>query len=161
SRHSRRPRDFSRRRFSIVPKTQMLINYVPGEECRVAVAEDGKLEELHQESTSNLSRVGNVYVGVVANVEPAIQAAFIDFGVEDQGSRHITDLHPQYFPGEDDDTTERIGKKTSRRDRPPIQQCLKRGQEVAVQVLKEGIGTKGPTLTSYLSIPGRFLVMMP
>jgi ribonuclease E len=139
----------------------MLINYVPGEECRVAVAEDGKLEELHQESTSNLSRVGNVYVGVVANVEPAIQAAFIDFGVEDHGFLHITDLHPQYFPGEDDDTTERIGKKTSRRDRPPIQQCLKRGQEVAVQVLKEGIGTKGPTLTSYLSIPGRFLVMMP
>jgi ribonuclease E len=98
---------------------------------------------------------------VVANVEPAIQAAFIDFGVEDHGFLHITDLHPQYFPGEDDDTTERIGKKTSRRDRPPIQQCLRRGQEVAVQVLKEGIGTKGPTLTSYLSIPGRFLVMMP
>src|SRR5690606_15563553 len=73
----------------------------------------------------------------------------------------VSDLHPQYFPGEDEDTTERVGKKTPRRDRPPMQQALKRGQEVVVQVLKEGIGTKGPTLTSYLSIPGRFLLMMP
>jgi ribonuclease E len=54
-----------------------------------------------------------------------------------------------------------VGKKTPRRERPPIQQALKRGQEIMVQVIKEGIGTKGPTLTSYLSIPGRFLVMMP
>ncbi len=56
---------------------------------------------------------------------------------------------------------ERVGKKTPRRDRPPIQQCLRRGQEVIVQVTKEGIGTKGPTLTTYVSIPGRALVMMP
>src|SRR5690606_3834088 len=63
--------------------------------------------------------------------------------------------------GFDDDATERVGKRTPRRDRPPIQNCLKRGQTLLVQVLKEGIGTKGPTLTSYLSIPGRFLVMMP
>src|SRR4029077_7160208 len=72
------------------------------------------------------------------------------------------DVHPRYFPGEDEDTTtERVGKKTPRRDRPPIQRCFKRGGQIAVQVLKEGVGTKGPTLTRYLSIPGRFLVMMP
>ncbi len=144
-----------------MPKTQMLINYVPGEECRVAILEDGKLEEYHAEPTRNISRVNNIYVGKVKNVESAIQAAFVDFGIEHAGFLHVSDLHPMYFPGEDDDTTERVGKKTPRRDRPPIQQCLKKGQEVVVQVLKEGVGTKGPTVTSYLSIPGRYLVMMP
>ncbi|MCB9846789.1 MAG: Rne/Rng family ribonuclease [Phycisphaeraceae bacterium] len=142
-------------------KRQMLINYVPGEECRLAVIQDGKLEELHAERLNAVSHVGNIYVGKVVNVEPAIQAAFIDFGLEHNGFLHISDLHPKYFPGEDDSTTERVGKKTPRRERPPIQAALKRGQEIIVQVLKEGIGTKGPTLTSYLSIPGRFLVMMP
>ncbi len=144
-----------------MPEGKVLINYVPGEECRVAITENGQLEEYHAEPTNAVSRVGNIYVGKVTNVEASIQAAFVDFGVEDAGFLHISDLHPQYFPGEDDDTTERVGKKTPRRDRPPIQQALKRGQEIVVQVIKEGIGTKGPTLTSYLSIPGRFLVMMP
>ncbi len=142
-------------------KSQMLISYVPGEECRVAVVENGKLEEFHAERAGSISRVGNIYTGVVTNVEPAIQAAFVDFGIEAHGFLHVTDIHPRYFPGEDDETTERVGKKTPRRDRPPIQRCFRRGDEVTVQVLKEGVGTKGPTLTSYLSIPGRFLVMMP
>ncbi len=142
-------------------KSQMLISYVPGEECRVAVVENGRLEEFHAERAGSISRVGNIYTGVVTNVEPAIQAAFVDFGIEAHGFLHVTDIHPRYFPGEDDETTERVGKKTPRRDRPPIQRCFRRGDEVTVQVLKEGVGTKGPTLTSYLSIPGRFLVMMP
>ncbi|MBL9031411.1 MAG: Rne/Rng family ribonuclease [Phycisphaerae bacterium] len=141
--------------------SRMLISYVPGEECRVAIVEDGKLEELHHERASAISRVGNIYVGTVTNVEPAIQAAFVDFGVEHHGFLHVSDIHPRYFPGEDDETTEMVGKKTPRRDRPPIQKCFRRGDEVTVQVLKEGVGTKGPTLTSYLSIPGRYLVMMP
>lgn len=139
----------------------MLINYIPGEECRVAVVCNDKLDELHAERLNAISHVGNVYVGRVMNVEPSIQAAFIDFGLEHNGFLHISDLHPQYFPGESATTTELVGKKTPRRQRPPIQEALKRGQEIIVQVLKEGIGTKGPTLTSYLSIPGRFLVMMP
>jgi len=146
---------------STPPQAQMLINYVPGEECRVAIVEDGKLEELHVEKFSQASRVGNIYVGKVVNVEPAIQAAFVDFGCGENGFLHVTDLHPRYFPGEDGDTTERVGFKTPRRERPPIQAALRRGDEVIVQVLKEGVGSKGPTVTSYLSIPGRFLVMMP
>ena len=142
-------------------KQEMLINYVPGEECRIAIVKDNRLEELYQERASAESHVGNMYKGKVVNVEPSIQAAFIEFGLERNGFLHISDLHPMYFPGEAKEQTERIGKKTPRRDRPPIQRCLRRGQEILVQVLKEGIGTKGPTLTSYLSIPGRFLVMMP
>lgn len=143
-----------------MPSTRMLINYVPGEECRVAIVEDGKLEEFHAERVDAVSRVNNIYVGKVTNVEAGIQAAFVDFGVEENGFLHVSDLHPRYFPGEED-ATEQVGKKTPRRERPPLQECLKRGQEVIVQVLKEGVGTKGPTLTGYLSIPGRYLVMMP
>jgi ribonuclease E len=137
----------------------MVVNDVPGEECRIAVLEDGRLEQIFAERETTATNVGNIYKGRVMNVEPAIQAAFVDFGEGQNGFLHISDLHPQYFPG--GEKTERVGKKIARRDRPPIQEALKRGQEVIVQVLKEGIGTKGPTLTSYISIPGRLLVMMP
>lgn len=139
----------------------MLINYVPGEECRIAIVEDGSLEEFYQERADAGSHVGNIYKGRIQNVEPSIQAAFVEFGLERNGFLHISDLHPMYFPGKDREEAERVGMRTPRRERPPIQKCLRRGQEILVQVLKEGIGTKGPTLTSYLSIPGRFLVMMP
>ena len=143
-------------------KSQMLINYVPGEECRVAIVEDGKLEELHVEKFAHASRVGNIYLGKVNNVEASIQAAFVDFGVGENGFLHVSDLHPRYFPGvTEDDSIEKVGHKTPRRERPAMQDALKRNNEILVQVLKEGVGTKGPTLTSYLSIPGRFLVMMP
>ena len=144
-----------------MPKKQMLINFTPDEECRIAITENGQLEEFYQERPSAESHVNNIYKGRVTNVEPSIQAAFIDFGLERNGFLHISDLHPMYFGKKDREETERVGHKTPRRDRPLIQQCLRRGQEILVQVLKEGIGTKGPTLTSYLSIPGRFIVMMP
>lgn len=142
-------------------KRKLVINYTPGEECRVAVVVDGKLDEFHSERFDQVSHVGNIYVGRVTNVEPSIQAAFVDFGLGNNGFLHTSDLHPRYFPGGDGDTTERVGKKIPRRERPPIQECLRRGQEIIVQVLKEGVGSKGPTVTSYLSIPGRYLVMMP
>ncbi len=137
----------------------MVINHVAGHESRVAVLNDGRMEELHSERVGATTFVGNIYVGRVTNVEAGIQAAFVDFGLESNGFLHVSDLHPRYFPGEE--KTEKVGQKTPRRERPPIQECLKRGQEVIVQVLKEGINTKGPTLTSYLSIPGRYLVMLP
>jgi ribonuclease E len=141
------------------PSEVMVVNDSPGEECRIAILEDGHLEELFTERTATATNVGNIYKGRVTNVEPAIQAAFVDYGQGQAGFLHISDLHPRYFPGSR--RTERVGKKIPRRSRPPIQEALKRNDEVLVQVLKEGIGTKGPTLTSYLSIPGRLLVMMP
>ncbi|MEN6662790.1 MAG: Rne/Rng family ribonuclease [Phycisphaerae bacterium] len=140
---------------------QMLINTVEGQECRIAIVSDGRLEELYVERASNVSHVGNVYKGRVMNVEPSIQAAFVDFGLAKNGFLHISDLHPQYFPEGQSADTEAVGRKRAHRHRPPIQECLRRGQEVVVQLTKEGIGTKGPTLTTYLSIPGRLLVMMP
>ncbi len=139
----------------------MLINVSEGEECRIALVEDGKLEELYMERTSSTSHVNNIYKGRVTNVEPSIQAAFVDFGLGRNGFLHISDLLPSYFGRNGEDVHEFIGKKMARRDRPPIQRCLRRGDEIVVQVIKEGIGTKGPTLSTYLSVSGRMLVMMP
>ncbi len=140
--------------------SRMIVNYIPGDECRIAFVEDGKLEEYHAEPTASTSRVNNIYLGVVRNVNTAVQAAFVDFGLDEHGFLHTTDVHPRYFP-KNEDAAERVGIKTPRRDRPPIQKCFKPGDRIMVQVLKEGVGTKGPTLTSYISIPGRYLVMMP
>src|SRR5688500_7430544 len=143
-----------------MPK-EMLINVSAGEECRIAVVEDGKLEELYMERASSVSHVGNVYKGKVTNVEASIQAAFVDFGIGRNGFLHVSDLMPTYWGRKGENVKESVGRKLGRRDRPPIQQCLRRGDEIIVQVIKEGLGTKGPTLSSYLSIPGRILVMMP
>ena len=74
---------------------------------------------------------------------------------------HISDLHPRYFSKTKEEDIELIGRRKSLKERPPIQQCLKSGQELIVQVTKEGIKTKGPTLTTYLALPGKYLVMMP
>jgi Rne/Rng family ribonuclease len=137
----------------------MLVNLAQSDECRIAMLEEGLLQEFYVERTAALSHVGNVYKGVITNVEPSIQAAFIDFGEGKNGFLHISDLQPQYFPGGGE--AEDVGRKTPRRDRPPIQKCLRRNQEVVVQVTKEGIGTKGATLTTYIALPGRYLVMMP
>ncbi len=140
---------------------EMLINVSEGEECRIALVNNRRLEELYMERTSATSHVGNIYKGRVTNVEPSIQAAFIDFGLGRNGFLHISDLMPQYFGRRGDDYQESVGRKMARRDRPPIQKCLRRGDDIVVQIIKEGIGTKGPTLSTYVSIPGRILVMMP
>jgi ribonuclease E len=185
-------------------KQEMLINVAQSEECRIAIVEDGQLEELYLERTSQHNYVGNIYKGRIVNLEPSIQAAFVDFGVGRNGFLHISDVEPQYFrqggydPGkpilpngrqapdreqdaeraEGDDEPrggqrERGGRngggaKTARyragvrpRFKPPIQEIFQRGDEVLVQVIKEGIGTKGPTLSTYISIPGRYVVLMP
>ncbi|MEP0847044.1 MAG: Rne/Rng family ribonuclease, partial [Phycisphaerae bacterium] len=141
-------------------RKEMIINVVPHEECRISILEDGRLQEIYLERASAENHVGNIYKGVVTNVEPSIQAAFVDFGLGKNGFLHISDLHPQYFPN-GEGNTEDVGRKMPRRHRPPIQRCVRRGQELLVQITKEGIGTKGPTLTTYLSVPGRYLVMMP
>ena len=162
----------------------MLINVSQPEECRIAILEDQLLEELYVERASQDNYVGNIYKGKVVNLEPAIQAAFVDFGVGKNGFLHISDVESQYFRqgGHDPEqiaamereeeearrnrNNNRNGRqrryRSSRpRVKPPIQDIFKRGDEVVVQVIKEGIGTKGPTLSTYISIPGRYLVLMP
>jgi len=151
-------------------RKEMLINVSQPEECRIAIIEDGVLEELCIERASQDNYVGNIYKGRVVNLEPSIQAAFVDFGVGRNGFLHISDVEPQYFRQGGYDPKQLIGEDgDGRRQRPgarprvkpPIQEIFRRGDEVIVQVIKEGIGTKGPTLSTYASIPGRYLVLMP
>jgi len=185
-------------------KQEMLINVAQPEECRIAIVEDGQLEELYVERSSQDNYVGNIYKGKIVNLEPSIQAAFVDFGVGRNGFLHISDVESQYFrqggydpdvpiqpdgsqrpfaddrkrgkQGEEDSASQdfdgssngRTATATRRarpgvrpRIKPPIQEIFRRGDEVLVQVIKEGIGTKGPTLSTYISIPGRYLVLMP
>ncbi len=138
---------------------EMLINVSEGEECRVAVVENGTLDQLYTERFHLASHVGNIYKGKIVNIEAGIQAAFIDFGADKNGFLHISDVHPRYFGKKD--IVENIGRRQALAKRPPIQKCLKKGQEIIVQVTKEGINTKGPTLTTYISLPGKYLVLMP
>src|SRR5450432_382239 len=78
-------------------KQEMLINVAQPEECRIAIVEDGLLEELYLERSSQSNFVGNIYKGRIVNLEPSIQAAFVDFGVGRNGFLHISDVEPQYF----------------------------------------------------------------
>jgi ribonuclease E len=140
---------------------EMLINVAESEEYRVAVVDDGMLEELYVERASLSSHVGNIYKARVANIESGIQAAFMDFGIGKNGFLHISDLHPRYFSGASSRQAESIGRRKSLKERPPIQNCLHKGGEIVVQVTKEGVKTKGATLSTYLALPGKYLVMMP
>lgn len=150
-------------------KKEMLVNVLQPEESRIAIIEDGVLEELYVERTSLENYVGNIYKGRIVNVEPSIQAAFVDFGVGRNGFLHVSDVEQEYYrhlmpeDGLDDNERGNGRRRDERRSRnkPPIQEIFQRGSEVLVQVIKEGIGTKGPTLSTYISIPGRYLVLMP
>ncbi len=162
-------------------KKEMLINVAQPEECRIAIVENGILEELYIERTDQESYVGNIYKGIVVNLEPSIQAAFVDFGVGRNGFLHISDVEPEYFRlGGYEPTEASTGRPSQAEEnpsssgvrvrvapgmrpkiKPPIQEIFRRGDEVLVQVIKEGIGAKGPTLSTYISIPGRYLVLMP
>ncbi len=150
-------------------KKEMLINVYQPEESRIAILENGTLEELYVERNSQENFTGNIYKGRVVNIEPSIQAAFVDFGVGRNGFLHVSDLEYQYYkhiaPEKKDSDKDKKGKPRHNerhiRSKPPIQDILKRGSEVLVQVIKEGLGNKGPTLSTYISIPGRYLVLMP
>src|SRR3979409_1165234 len=124
---------------------EMLINVSEGEERRIALLEDDKLEELYMERTSSTSHVGNIYKGRVTNVEASIQAALIDFGLGRHAFLHICALMHSSFGRKGEDIQETVGRKMARRDRPPIQRCLRRGDEIIVQIIKGGLAPKGPT----------------
>lgn len=130
--------------------TRMLINATVPEELRIAVVEDGELVDLDIESVEGSSIKGNIYKGVVHNVEASLAAAFINFGDHKQGFLPFDEVSPDLF-----------GKKWDKKEPPRITDVLKRGQEIVVQAAKDPVGEKGAALTTYLSIPGRFTVLMP
>lgn len=134
---------------------KMLINVMHPEETRVAIVHDGRLMELNIEISGKEQMKGNIYKGVVLRVEPGLQAAFVDIGRAKPGFLQIGELHPDYWEWRDDIPEEQ------RKRRPRIQEVLRRGQELVVQVEKDERDNKGSALTSYLSLPGRYMVIMP
>ena len=129
-------------------------------ETWVGLMEDEQLVELMFDRADQDRLNGDIYLGRVDAVLPGIQAAFVDIGTDKAGFLHISDLVQE---DDDDEEGGGGGGNGRRRDRklPPIQDLLKRGDTVIVQVTKEPISTKGPRLSAQVSLPGRFLVFMP
>jgi ribonuclease E len=134
---------------------KMLINAMHPEEARVAIISDGRLVELDVETAGREQTRSNVYKGVVVRVEPGLQAAFVDIGQKKLGFLQMGEIQPDYWQWRDDITEEQ------RNRRPRIQEILRRGQELIVQVEKGERDNKGAALTTYLSLPGRYMVLMP
>ncbi|RBP53249.1 ribonuclease G [Arenicella xantha] len=131
-------------------KEEILINVTP-RETRVAVVENGVLQELHIERTLSRGLVGSIYKGKVVRVLPGMQAAFVDIGLDKNGFLHAADIarNDPAFSG------------AAMRDIPPIQELVHEGKHIYVQVLKDPIGSKGARLTTELSMPSRNLVYLP
>ncbi len=129
---------------------QILVN-VDDDETRAAILEEGRLVEVFVDRPLNESVVGNIYLGEVENVLPGMQAAFVDIGMEKNAFLYVDDAYPGV----------KTKKSWSKHDSPAINDLLRRGQSIVVQVTKEATGTKGPRVTRNLTIPGRYLVLMP
>src|SRR5213078_1801650 len=131
-------------------------------ETRVAVLEEGKLEEFTIERATDERLVGSIYKGKVRNLEDGLKAAFVDIGFEKNAFLHYWDIVPSSF----DSSVEPVERDTRKRDKPRITQrdiprLYPPGSEIIVQVTKGPIGTKGPRVTTNLALPGRYLVLLP
>lgn len=136
-------------------------------EMRAALLEDGALAEIFSENKDSESILGNIYKGRVNSVLPGMQVAFVDIGLERNAFLHISDLHSEFNEFGEWVRRDKAKAKTksesnvARRGRRRIGDILKKGQEILVQIDKEPIGTKGPRVTAYITLPGRYLVFMP
>lgn len=128
--------------------SKILINAIDHEECRIAKVTDSKLEEFHIESASREITQGNIYKGIITRLEPSLQAVFVDYGAERHGFLQKNDIHRDYFH---DSPNGDLSLNT----------IVKRGQEVLVQITKDPIAHKGAMLSTFISLPGRYLVLMP
>ena len=128
--------------------SKILINAVDSEEIRIAKVIDNKLEEFHIESAAREITHGNIYKGIITRIEPSLEAAFIDYGADRHGFLQKHEIHSDYFQ----ETPS--GAKT-------IKHIVKRGQEILVQVTKDPRMKKGAMLTTFISLPGRHIVLMP
>ncbi len=130
--------------------TEMIVNVSP-RETRAALLENGVLQELFVERASRMGLTGNLYKGRVSRVLPGMQAAFIDIGLERTAFLHVSDIvQPADAEGSGEETrTENI------------RELVSEGGDILVQVLKDPLGTKGARLTTFITIPSRYLVYMP
>jgi ribonuclease E len=133
-------------------KKIMLINAVDQEVSRMAVLEGGKLLEYNIQMSAREPITGNIYKGVVLKVERGLQAAFVDYGVKKHGFLPLHDVSPEYF---------RTGEEGEEEQRHRGRTYLKNGQEILVQVVRDEKDHKGAMLTTYISLPGRYIVLMP
>ncbi|WP_325894089.1 ribonuclease E [Grimontia sp. NTOU-MAR1] len=128
----------------------MLINATQKEELRVALVDGQRLYDLDIESPGHESKKANIYKGRITRIEPSLEAAFVDYGSERHGFLPLKEIAREYFPD-----------NYSYQGRPNIKEVLKEGQEVIVQVDKEERGNKGAALTTFISLAGSYLVLMP
>lgn len=131
---------------------RMLFNATHSEELRVAIVDGQKLADLDIESANYQQKKGNIYKGRVTRVEPSLEAAFVDYGSERQGFLPLKEISRTYFGGQDNKSS--LGQVR-------IKDVIREGQEIIVQIEKEERGNKGAALTSFISLAGRYLVLMP
>jgi ribonuclease G len=136
-------------------KREIIISATP-QETRVAILEDNILVEFMADRPEAERLVGDIYLGQVEGVLPGIQAAFVDIGTDKAAFLHVSDLAREDHGEEEEEEEEEKGRRYQ-----PIQEQVKKGDRLLVQVTKEPIGTKGPRVTTQISLPGRFLVFMP
>ena len=127
---------------------KILVNASDPEECRVATVKNNKLEEFRIESSLKEITHGNIYKGIISRIEPSLQAVFIDYGAERHGFLQRNEIHSDYFMDPEN------GQQS-------IDKLVRRGQELMVQVIKDPFMKKGAMLTTYISLPGRYLVLRP
>jgi len=144
---------------------EVIINAEPLE-TRVAVLEDSKLEDLTVERTGDERLVGSIYKGKVKNLEDGLKAAFVDIGFEKNAFLHYWDIIPNSFDSSVEIVERDDASRNRRKDKPKITQkdvprLFPPGSEIIIQVTKGPIGTKGPRVTTNLSLPGRYLVLLP
>ena len=141
---------------------ELLVNVTP-QEIRVAVIENGGLQEVHIERSRSRGIVGNIYKGKVVRVLPGMQAAFIDASLERTAFLHAADMvsHRGNRPANGDNKEPDAGAQHLAVPQPDISELVHEGQEIVVQVVKDPIGSKGARLTTQLSIPSRHLVLLP
>lgn len=133
-------------------------------DTRVAILEDGKLVELQVERPGADRMVGDIYKGVINTVLPGMQAAFVDIGMEKAAYLHSSDIAKESrgrYDADEEDEEEAPAEIVRKTRRQGIETVLKKGQQILVQVIKEPISTKGPRIASEISLPGRYLVMVP
>jgi len=126
----------------------MIINAIHPEEFRIAVVEGHTLEHFFIETATRGKVAGNLYKGTITHIQSSLQAAFVNYGVERNGFLPFSEIHPEYYDSDVEDEAR-------------IQDVIHSGQDVLVQVVKEELGTKGALLTTYVSLAGRDIVLMP
>lgn len=145
--------------------SEILINVTRGEK-RVALVDAGQVVEFYVEHQSDVSLVGNIYKGKVVKILPGMQSAFVDIGLEKAAFLYVADIQAdtdEYAPLFEEEDHEHSIEILSKRNRSEmtIDELIQEGQELLVQVSKDPIGSKGARVTSYITLPGRYLVLMP